>query len=246
MQKLYQRVAEEVLRSIHSGAFLPGQRLPSERDLAEQFEVSRPTVREAMIALEIRGMVEARHGSGIYVTESPPDDESSPELDIGAFELTEARCVVEGECAALAATSMTDEELIELEEIIAEMSKENDDHVQGEHADRRFHVTIARGTRNSALVSVVEMLWTLRDKSPLCANMLKRARDVGLQPTIAEHQAVLDALKARDAPGARRAMRLHLTRVANNLLVATEMDAVEQARSRVEAKRSELARRIAV
>ncbi len=246
MQKLYQKIAEEMLGLIRSGAFAPGERLPSERDLAEQFEVSRPTVREAMISLEIRGVVEARHGSGIYVTEAPPVEAGSPELDIGAFELTEARCVFEGEAAALAATSMTDAELADLEKILREMNQENENHVHGELADRRFHMAIAAGTRNSAIVNVVEMLWNLREKAPLCANMLERARHVGVQPMIDEHRCVLEALKARDPQAARRAMRDHLNRVIQNLLIATEMDAVEVARSAVEAKRNELARRSAL
>jgi GntR family transcriptional repressor for pyruvate dehydrogenase complex len=100
-RKLYQQVAMTLAQTIRSSAYKPGQRLPSERDLAEQFGVSRPTVREAMIALEIRGLVEARHGSGIYVTQTPEVENTSLELDIGAFELTEARRLFEGEACAL-------------------------------------------------------------------------------------------------------------------------------------------------
>src|SRR3954464_8439555 len=108
-KKLYQAVVESIVQSIRAGTFKHGQRLPSERDLAEEFGVSRPTIREAMLALEIRGMVEARHGSGVYVTDNPPDQQAAPELDIGAFELTEARALFEGEAAALAATIITDD-----------------------------------------------------------------------------------------------------------------------------------------
>src|SRR5208283_4741080 len=71
-QKRYQFVAGELAEAIHKGVYLPGQRLPSERDLADRFGVSRPTVREAIIALDIQGLIEARHGSGIYVTASVP------------------------------------------------------------------------------------------------------------------------------------------------------------------------------
>ena len=145
-RKLYRQVADSIMSAIKSGDFKPGGRLPSERDLAASFKVSRPTIREAMIALEIRGLVESRHGSGIYITEHPPAQIGADDLDIGAFELTEARRLFEGEAAALAATTITDEQLVEIEAIIADMVKENNRKQTGEMADRRFHVAIARAT----------------------------------------------------------------------------------------------------
>ena len=151
-RKLYQQVAAAITEAIAAGRYQSGQRLASERDLAEEFGVSRPTIREAMLALEIRGLVEARHGSCVDVTDAPPDPAGGPELDIGAFELTEARALFEGEAAALAATTISDEELARLEEILAEMVQENAGDVRGEQADRRFHVAIAQATRNAAIV----------------------------------------------------------------------------------------------
>jgi len=116
-RKLYQQVASTIMGSIMSGKYKPGERLPSERDLAVAFKVSRPTIREAMIALEIRGLAETRHGSGIYVTDQPAAATNSADLDIGAFELTEARRLFEGEAAALAATQVSDEFIEALERI---------------------------------------------------------------------------------------------------------------------------------
>src|ERR1700684_1699824 len=124
-RKLYQQVASTIMAAIMAATYKPGQRLPSERDLAVAFKVSRPTIREAMIALEIRGLAESRHGSGIYVSKKPAAQVPAGDLDIGAFELTEARRLFEGESAALAATTITDEQLQELEAIIAEMVDEN-------------------------------------------------------------------------------------------------------------------------
>ena len=245
-RKLYQQVANSIADAIRDGVHKPGQRLPSERDLAEDYKVSRPTVREAMIALEIRGLVEARHGSGVYVTDAPRPESPAPELDIGAFELTEARRLIEGEVAALAAATITDEELAELAAIMDDMVVENDNNVRGERADRRFHVTIAQASRNSALVTVVENLWDLRYKSPLCRAMLERARQVGVRPLIDDHQEILLALKERNPTSARNAMREHLGRVIDTLLTATEIDALERARSEVAARRTELARRSAI
>lgn len=245
-RKLYQQVAAAIMSSILSGKYKPGERLPSERDLAVAFKVSRPTIREAMIALEIRGLAESRHGSGIYITDQPPAQGAPGDLDIGAFELTEARRLFEGEAAALAATTITDEELDEMETIIAEMVNENARNQQGEMADRRFHVAIARATRNTAITAVIENLWDMRYKSPLCVYMLERARRVGVQPMIGEHRKILAALRKHDPKAARKAMRDHLAQVIDGLLAATETDALEGVRTKAVKKRHEYIRRLAV
>jgi len=245
-RKLYQQVANTIMASILGGTYKPGQRLPSERDLAAAFKVSRPTIREAMIALEIKGLAESRHGSGIYVSDKPAPQVGAGDLDIGAFELTEARRLFEGEAAALAATTITDEQLQELEAIIAEMVDENARKQKGEIADRSFHVTIARATRNTAITTVIENLWDMRYKSPLCAYMLERARRVGVQPRISEHRKILAALRKHDSKGARKAMRDHLARVIDGLLAATESDAIEGARTKAVRNRHEYSRRLAI
>lgn len=242
-RKLYQQVAAAIAENVEAGRHRRGQRLPSERDLAEEFKVSRPTIREALLALELQGLVEARHGSGVYVTETTPDQAAQAELDIGAFELTEARILFEGEAAALAATAITDEDLAQLEQLLKAMSAENAGPSCDEQADRAFHLTIAQATRNAAVVSVVEMLWDARHRSPLCRHMLERSRAAGEKPRIDEHRRLLDALRTRDPRQARAAMRGHLERVIEHLLAATELDAVERVRSEAAAQRNEYARR---
>src|SRR6202171_645223 len=164
--KLYRRVADAIMASIESGEYGRGARLPSERDLAASFKVSRPTIREAMIALEIRGLVEAQQGSGIYVTDQPQAQIGADDLDIGAFELTEARRLFEGEAAALAASIITEEQLEEIAAILEDMVKENARKPKGEMAERRFTGAIAQATRNSAITAVIEHLWDIRFKSP--------------------------------------------------------------------------------
>jgi GntR family transcriptional repressor for pyruvate dehydrogenase complex len=252
-KKLYQQVARAVGESIRKGEFVGGSRLPSERELAERFGVSRPTVREAMIALEIQGFLEVRRGSGIHVTTiAPKEAEEGADLDVGPFELTEARLVVEGEACALAALSIEESEIAELRDLLAVMDREataprpGAGPSAGEAADRRFHMLIAQATRNSALVSAVELLWDLRYRSPLCVEMLARAYDAGDRPRIDEHHQIVEALAARDSRAARAAMRLHLSRVIDGVLAATENEAVRRAREEASHRREIYARRSTV
>jgi GntR family transcriptional repressor for pyruvate dehydrogenase complex len=235
-QKLYQRVAEAIATAIANGTHPPGSRLPAERDLAEEFAVSRPTIREAMIALEIRGLVGAKKGSGIYVTATPPDLTSTPELDVGAFELIEARTLFEGEAAALAATAIGAEQLDELRKLLVEMEQAGETSAALD-ADKQFHLAIAKATGNSLVVSVVEMLWTIREQSPLCIHMFAKARREGVTPRVNEHQLIVDALAGHDPQLARETMRSHLRRVTDDLLEATRLDMIQKAHADFAAQR---------
>ena len=240
-QKLYQRIADTIAAEIASGAYQPGTRLPAERDLAERFAVSRPTIREAMIALEIRGLVGARKGSGIYVSATPPEPGPiAAELDVGAFELIEARTLFESEAAALAAAAIDADQLAELRTLLAEMQQERGTDAAFD-ADKRFHIAIAAATGNSLVISVVEMLWAVREQSPLCVHMFARARRKGLTPRVNEHELIVDALAQRDPQQARDAMRAHLRRVTDDLLEATKLELMEKA----EADYAEQLRRVA-
>jgi len=111
VQKLYQQIARQIAAAIAGGRYVSGAKLPSEREFADDFGVSRPTIRDAMIALEFQGLVEARQGSGVYVSAAPPSPEYAAEPEISALELAEARRLFEGEACALAAATITDEQL---------------------------------------------------------------------------------------------------------------------------------------
>ena len=123
-KRLYRSVVMKLQGLIDGGEYPPGGRLPPERELAERFEVSRPTVREAIIALEALDQVEVKTGSGVYVLNSTSSSNGIDE-SVSAFELTEARALIEGEAAALAATMITDDQLIELEKALHEMADES-------------------------------------------------------------------------------------------------------------------------
>ncbi len=245
--RLYQSVVRHLERAIESGVYSPGTRLPAERELAEQLGVSRPVVREAIVVLQSRGMLQIRHGAGVFV--SPKGEavaSSAMDSDAGPFEVIETRRLLEGEIAALAAELVTERQIAELEALLERIGDVRLDEPAREQADRAFHIALARCTGNDVLVNLVEMLWDMRYQSALCEYFFRRAREAGIEPPADEHRVVLDALKARDPDAARRAMREHLTRVTQNLLIATEADVRERARLRVEERRFDYARRAGV
>jgi DNA-binding FadR family transcriptional regulator len=213
-RRLYRQIADQIRALIGSGEFHAGARLPSERDLAKQLGVSRPSVREALIALEVEGMVEVRIGSGIYALGQAgkpvvnPDEPA--EAEAGPFELLRARYVIESECAALAAKSAKKAHLSAIEEALDQMANESRDGSQPLAGDRLFHLRVVEATGNGALVAVVKMLWEERT-GPL----YKRLEDHYDSPALwtsamAEHRAVLKAIAARDSVAAKSAMQRHL------------------------------------
>ncbi len=240
MRRLYQQVADALREEISKGAYAVGSRLPAERILAANFHVSRPTVREAIIALEIAGLVEVRVGSGVYVIDRTGDRNAPDELDIGPFELMEARRIIEADIAAAAAARIDDIQLSRLHRLLDLMEEENVAGVTGEQADREFHICLAQGSQNSALVSTVVHLWDIRETSPMLITMLNRARTQGVQPMIDDHRKILSAVEQRDPQAAANAMRDHLSRVIETLLHVTEIEAVERARNET----AELRRRL--
>jgi GntR family transcriptional repressor for pyruvate dehydrogenase complex len=238
--KLYRKIVDAIMADIAAGLFPVGSRLPAERDLTERFKVSRPTVREAMIALEMQGMVEARKGSGVFVLATGTAD-ADRELDIGAFEITEARRLLEGEVAAVAATEIDAAQLAELRTLLAQMQQP--DNSAAEDADRRFHIAIAEATGNAVIIAAVTDFWDMRFRSPLAREVLLKAGSLGTESRMAEHGRILSALEARSPVDARNAMRDHLARVIDHLLDVTETEAVERARAEATQRRHALARR---
>src|SRR5471030_1053834 len=151
-RRLYRQIADQISALIIDGEYTPGSRLPAERDLAKQLGVSRPSVREALIALEVEGLLDVRVGSGIYVTQ-PGERRQGDVLagDSGPFEVIRARRLIEGECAALAAKSAGPAQVRAIREAHVNMVRESKRHHNPLDADREFHVRIAGASANSAL-----------------------------------------------------------------------------------------------
>ena len=222
-RRLYRQIADQIRELIRSGEFVAGARLPPERDLAKQLGVSRPSVREALIALEVEGLVEVRIGSGIYVlgpgVKADPVEGAggvSPDTAVhataGPFELMRARYTIESECAALAAKSAKKSQVVALEEALEVMQREFESGKQPLGGDRLFHLRIAEATGNGALVAVVKMLWEERT-GPLYQRLEHHYDTPGLwTAAMAEHRAVLKSIVEHDVPGSRAAMQRHLNK----------------------------------
>ena len=234
---LHLKVVQKISDAISAGTYQVGDRLPAERDLAKKYAVGRGTVREAIKDLAARKLVEVRRGSGVYVTGVPTTSGMPVPMDIDPFELSEARLLFEGEVAAQAAAQITDQEIDELDRLLSEMDAANR-RGTGEEADRRFHRAIALATRNAAMTAVVDALWTIRLQSPKCVQLFAHSRRRGTKPVVAEHRAIMEALRSRNPGAARAAMRAHLQQVLNYLLDASEKEAMTEARTKVSERRS--------
>lgn len=219
--RLYQTVAQAIVDAIRTGEFPPGSRLPGERDLAERFDVSRVTIREAEIALEARGYITIKTGSGVYVRrDAGRGDEALP--DVSAFELTTARLVIEAEAAALAAVNLTDAALAELEGIVDAMAQAAAGSTEAEELDRRFHLTIAQASGNPVIEHVVAQMWRMRGELPRVQEVYASVCGTSPEARTDEHRAIFAALHRRDARAARDAMREHFHRLFESMLSARE------------------------
>jgi DNA-binding FadR family transcriptional regulator len=214
-RRLYRQIADQIAALIEKGEYGAGQRLPPERDLARQLGVSRPSVREALIALEVEGYVEVRVGSGVYVLGAGSADRGATlPADSGPFELIRARWLIEAECAALAAKAATRAQIRAIEEALEQMDAERRRGVMPLASDRLFHVRIAEASGNSALALVVKTLWEQRT-GPLFLRLEHHYDTPELwNVAIREHHEIVQAIARHDAAAARAAMRRHMNHAA--------------------------------
>ena len=237
-KRLFQSVAEQILELIEAGTFPPGTRLPGERELAERLNVSRVTIREAEIALQAVGRLEIKTGSGVYVSEKRP--ESAAALpSASAFEVTEARLLVESETAALAAHNITDAGIERLGELIEQMRTGDED--AANEADEQFHATIAEASNNAAMIHTVNSLWRMREDIPEVKATYEAVCVDDAETRTEEHEAIFFALRDRDPSGARNAMRDHFHRLIDAMLDATERMAMEELQAKASKSRERFA-----
>lgn len=246
-RKISQRVAASIAAEIASGRYFPGDRMPSERELALQFGVSRIALREATVTLESQGLIEIRHGSGIWVAAVEPVAEPAGEVrpvaddEAGAIELIEAQRMVESEVAALAANLATADDIVELERLV--LAIDDEDHGKGKAADRAFHVKLAGITGNGALISMVEQLWEWRYRHDSLHGLVAQGADCGPPSRADEHDLIVEAVKNRSPTAARKAMQGHLDQVLECVLTASEVREMENLKRQHSQRRKAAGRR---
>ena len=223
-KRLYQHIAGVLRESMDSGRFGVGSYLPPERELADQLGVSRASVREALIALEVQGRVSVRVGAGVQVLDASAPKAalassassaaaSADEPPVGPLELLEARLVVETETAALAARHATEQDVQGLQRSLDQMVQDHARNPMLHDGDRAFHIGIARASGNAALLFIVTTLWDQR-YTPMQERMETLFTTPGLHTAaVDDHRRVLEAIAAHDPAAARQAMRRHLTTV---------------------------------
>ena len=211
-RRLYQQIADQIRELIDRGGFDPGTRLPPERDLAQQLGVSRPSLREALIALDVEGRVEVRSGSGVFVSAAQPEPATRRTAAMGESpsQLMEARSVIEGEIVTLACARITEEHLARLRKLLKGMEGGIGRRRARVDFDREFHLTLAEVAGNAVLTRLVGELFDERH-SPISAKISSRFESTRTwKVALNEHEAILVAVEARDPIAAQAAMRAHL------------------------------------
>ena len=214
-RRLYQDIVGQIQEFIREGILKPGDRLPPERDLAERLQVSRSSLREAIRALELKGLVVSRAGAGTFVSTESLDTL----IAIIASSLTEARDIqndifevrhlLEPQIAALSAERATPEDMRHMEEAIGAQEGQIARGETGVDGDTSFHFAMAQGAQNWALVKVIHTV----------EEILGQSRDLALQTpgrpqrSLASHRHILDMIQMRDVDGARKAMEHHISEI---------------------------------
>lgn len=213
LERRYQQVAQQLAALIEAGTYREGDRLTAERDLSREMEVSRTTLREALIALELLNYVEIRTGSGIYVLPASARRKAEAPAatnEPGPLEVLELRCVIEGALAAGAAANGSDAALNEIAVTVAAMRAAIDDVPEFDRLDRRFHLQIAQASGNSLGPGLVDWMWAFRGgamwRKRYGQTRARRNREISVE----DHARIARALTRRMPDRAETAMRAHV------------------------------------
>jgi len=218
------KIVEQIRDLIKEGKLKPGDKLPPEQILAEKFGTSRPSVREALSALEILGITESRGGKGNFIKNNlniPSYEQKYRELEEGEspFEILEARKAVETEIVGLTAKKATKKEIATIQESLHKMEGAMSNIPKMMEFDREFHINIARVAHNNLLFSMMTYLSNLL-KEKLWINMKEKSWSIPGRPRkyLEEHIEIFNAIKNKDSKDARKRMYDHLAGVEKDLL----------------------------
>lgn len=227
-QRLYQIIAAKLKEQIINKTYALGGKLPAERIICEEFNVSRSVVREAIIMLEVEGFVEAKKGSGIHIISIAPKNENVPTnkglefATCGPFELLQARQLIESNIAEFAATQITKEDIVKLLEI--QHNARQEDRFRDSEWDLKFHIQIASITRNTALIKIVNEIWSQRVLNPYWRKLHEHVDAKAIESWCEEHDDILNALINKNPHAAKHAMWQHLENTKKMLFNAANDD----------------------
>ncbi|MDI3546903.1 MAG: GntR family transcriptional regulator, transcriptional repressor for pyruvate dehydrogenase complex [Halanaerobiales bacterium] len=217
--KIYEQVIDQIKNLIYEGKIKKGDRLPSERRLKEQLNVSRASIREAFSALEMIGLIESRPGEGTFIKETPEKNLLEP-LSLVLLleenvveELVELRRVLEVDSVKLAAERATEEEIVEMEEHINSLAASSGFEEKSVEADRLFHYTIARASHNKVLYYTMISISEAMDFHIKNTRTKLVSRDETMRRFLEQHREIFVAIKERDSSKAMQAMNEHLSYV---------------------------------
>jgi GntR family transcriptional regulator, transcriptional repressor for pyruvate dehydrogenase complex len=222
--RLYEQIVQQIEQSVVLGTLKPGDQLPAERELAQQFGVSRTAVREAVKALREKGLVELQHGRGTFITNGTSHS-MRHSLDFmtrighldGSRFLTEVRAVLEPEIAALAATRMDDLHLASMREAVAVMNRSYNCPEAYIEADLDFHLTLAEAVANPIFLSLIDSIVDLLREQRMRIFQVEGGPERGQL----HHKLILQAIEQRDPQKARLAMSAHLQQVTTDSNAST-------------------------
>ncbi|WP_213989574.1 FadR/GntR family transcriptional regulator [Sodalis sp. dw_96] len=219
-ERLYQKIANVVISMVNKGVYHPGQALPAERDLSKQLGVSRASLREALIVLELSGWIEIRSGNGVFVCETPGAESlSGPSYAYNQYDVIQARSIVESELAYLAAKVGNAALHIKLRALVVnmELNISNNNISEFYRLDREFHLLIGSMAGNPILNEVGTTVWNRRINLPYLHLDDRYADHTKLRIFNEDHQHMADAIIAGNADEARRCSQIHLERVMRSL-----------------------------
>lgn len=221
--RLYEQIVERLLALINELELVAGDRLPPERELAASIGVSRASVRQALVVLEVQGLVEVRHGEGAVLLETRPD---TAVLDAARAhtrrlpEVIEAREALEVKLASLAAQRRTDEDVERIDEALVQMERDIDAGGRGLEGDELFHGAVTAAARSSLLADLMaEISAAIRESRIESLSQTDRPRD-----SLASHRQIADAIRAGDAEAAAASMAEHIQLVSDVALLRDSTD----------------------
>lgn len=221
----YEEIIEQMKTMLMNGKLKAGDKLPSTKEMSERFGVGRSTMREALSALKVMGLIEIRQGGVCRVLTNVISDIEIPELEnicmnwATLLEFLEARLSFEVSIASLAAEKRTVEDIKILEKLIQEMERSIGDDLEGERTDLLFHLALAKSTHNSVMVRLFESILNQLESAIRDIRRVELYSNKAIaRKLFAEHSAIFNHIKEGNADAASQSMKQHLLHVANMIM----------------------------